>query len=304
MFMRVASLYDATAFAWGFCRARRHGILMKREWVTNCVVKSSDFLVVFVFLFTSYRGLEMSLKVTDVLNRYRGEGDVSVWLKQAQLAKSLLKLKDLAVVIPLFLDGPAFAVYDQLSDYDKADATKIEAALRTAFATDKFSAYDKFRNRKWKSGETVDVFLAEIKRLASLANIGGEENEEIVKLAFVMGLPSKVAAQLKATPKIDTLNLSSILQIARAFMTEITKSDSLFEVGAVARASRDKGCFTCGGPHYRKNCRKEKAKEVICFSCNKPGHIARYCNSTGNAQGVLPAPAVTPEASTAQSSHE
>ena len=211
----------------------------------------------------------MSLKVTDVLNRYRGEGDVSVWLKQAQLAKSLLKLKDLAVVIPLFLDGPAFAVYDQLSDEDKADATKIEAALRTAFATDKFSVYDEFRNRKWKSGETVDVFLAEIKRLASLDNIGGEENEEIVKLAFVMGLPSKVAAQLRATPKIDTLNLSSILQIARALMTEITKSDSLFEVGAVARASRDKGCFTCGGPHYRKNCPKEKAKEVICFSCNK-----------------------------------
>ena len=72
----------------------------------------------------------MSLKVTNVLNRYRGEGDVSVWLKQAQLAKSLLKLKDLAVVIPLFLDGPAFTVYDQLSDEDKADATKIRVSNR------------------------------------------------------------------------------------------------------------------------------------------------------------------------------
>ena len=119
-----------------------------------------------------------------------------------------------------------------------------------------------------------------------------------------MGLPSKVAAQLRATPKIDTLNLSAILQIARALMSEITKRDCLFEVGAVARASRDKGCFTCGGPHYRKNFPKEKAKEVICFSCNKPDHITRYCNSTGNAQEVLPAPTVTREASTAQSSHE
>ena len=165
MFMRVASLYDATAFAWVFCRASHHGMLVKREWVTNCVVKSSGFLVVFFFLFTSYRGLEMRLKVTDVLNRYRGEGDVSDWLRQAQLAKSLLKLKDLAVVIPLFFDGPAFAVYDQLSDEDKADATKIEAALRTAFATDKFSAYDEFRNRKWKSGETVDVFWTKLNDL-------------------------------------------------------------------------------------------------------------------------------------------
>ena len=56
-------------------------------------------------------------------------------------------------------------LYDQLSDEDKADATKIEAALRTAFATDKFSAYDEFRNRKWKSGETVDVFLAKLNDL-------------------------------------------------------------------------------------------------------------------------------------------
>ena len=50
MFMRVASLYDATAFAWGFCRASHHGILVKREWVTNCVVKSSGFFGRFRFL--------------------------------------------------------------------------------------------------------------------------------------------------------------------------------------------------------------------------------------------------------------
>ena len=36
-----------------FCRASHHVILVKREWVTNCVVKSSGFLVVFVFLFTA-----------------------------------------------------------------------------------------------------------------------------------------------------------------------------------------------------------------------------------------------------------
>ena len=49
MFMRVASLYDATAFAWVFCRASDHGILVKREWVTNCVVKSSGFFWSFSF---------------------------------------------------------------------------------------------------------------------------------------------------------------------------------------------------------------------------------------------------------------
>ena len=157
----------------------------------------------------------MSLKVTDVLNRFNGDGDVSIWLKQAHLAKSLLKLKDLAVVIPLFLDGPAFAVYDQLKEEEKRDADKIELALRTAFACDKFLAYDEFRNRQWKNGESVDVYLTDLKRLAHLANIDGE-NEEIIKLSFVMELPNKVSAQLRATPKNDTLDLTAILQISRA----------------------------------------------------------------------------------------
>ena len=243
----------------------------------------------------------MSLRVTDVLNKYSGDGDMTVWLKQAHLAKSLLKLKDLAVVIPLFLDGPAFAVYDQLSDAEKQDANKIEVALRTAFAADKFLAYDEFRNRLWRNGETVDVFLADLKRLAHLANIKFEDNnEEVIKLAFVMGLPSRVAAQLRATPKIEALDLNAVLQISRALMSEASRSES-FEVGAVAQTNESKlnsGCFVCGGPHYRRNC--PKVKDIICYACNKPGHVARNCKSAGNGKGVLCAPTMTPEGSTAQ----
>ena len=56
-----------------------------------------------------------------------------------------------------------------------------------------------------------------------------------------MGLPSPVAAQLRATPKIDTLELSFVLQIARALMLEIGKDDS-FKISeeAVARSGRVK----------------------------------------------------------------
>ena len=82
------------------------------------------------------------------------------------------------------------------------------------------------------------------------------ENEEIIKLPFVMGLPNKVSAQLRATPKIDTVDLTAILQISRALMTEIFKSN-LIEIGAVARSNTSATtlrCFNCGGPHYRKDC--------------------------------------------------
>ena len=243
--------------------------------------------------------------VTDVLNKYSSDSDVTVWLNQAHLAKSLLKLKDLAVVIPLFLDGPAFVVYDRLSDAEKQDANKIEVALRTAFAADKSLAYNEFRNRVWRNGETVDVFLADLKLLAHLANIKFKDNnEEIIKLAFVMGLPSRFAAQLRATSKIETLDLNAVLQISQALMSEASKGES-FEVGAVAQTCESKpnyGCFVSEGPHYCRNC--PKVKDNICYACNKPGHVARNCKSAGNGKRVLCALTITPQGSTVQSFQE
>ena len=202
----------------------------------------------------------------------------------------------------------AFAVYDQLKEEEKRDADKIELALRTAFACDKFLAYNEFQNRQWKNDESVDVYLADLKRLAHLANIDGE-NGKIIKLSFVMGLPNKVSAQLRATPKIDTLDFTAILQISRALMTEIFESD-LIEVGAVARSDTNATtlrCFNCGNPHYRKDC--IKAKEIICYACGKRGHIARLCaarnySSAGNENGALRAPAMGPIIAKAQSSQE
>lgn len=241
----------------------------------------------------------MSMKVTDVLSRFGGCGDVTVWLKQAHLAKELLKLEDLAVVIPLFLDGPAFAVYEQLGTEDKKDAGKIEAALVTAFATDMFLAYDEFRTRMWKPGESVDVFLAELKRLANLANINTDgEDHRLIKLAFVMGLPETISAQLRATPNIGTLQLEAILQIARALMSNV-RADESPHVGAVGLSSSkplfrktDLRCYICDGPHYKRNC--PKVKSGLCFVCNKSGHIARNCNFVGNDKGALPAPTLSP----------
>ena len=241
----------------------------------------------------------MSLKVTDVLSRYGGCNDVSVWLKQAHLAKELLKLEDLAVVIPLFLDGPAFAVYEQLRNEDKKDAGKIEAALVTAFATDMFLAYDDFRARMWKPGESVDMFLADLKRLAGLANIntnGGDQR--LIKLAFVMGLLETISAQLRATPNIDNMLLEAILQVARALMSNVKSKEST-HVGAVGFSSSKPlfkkalvRCFICDGPHYKRNC--PKIRTGLCFYCNKPGHTARNCNFTGNDEGALPAPTLSP----------
>ena len=74
-------------------------------------------------------------------------------------------------MVPLRLtDGP-FAVYQQLAETDKETFKRIKEALLKAFAVDAFVAYEQFVTRKLMHGETVDVYLAELRRLSIL--IGG-----------------------------------------------------------------------------------------------------------------------------------
>jgi len=61
--------------------------------------------------------------------------------------------------------------YQQLPLAEKKDFSKIKQTLRTAFAADSFLAYERFIVRKLQPGETVDVFLAELRKLA--ASLGG-----------------------------------------------------------------------------------------------------------------------------------
>ena len=89
-------------------------------------------------------------------------------------------------------------------------------------------------------------------------------------------------------------------------MTEIFKSN-LIKVGTVARSNTSATtlrCFNCGGLHYRKDC--IKAKEIICYTCGKHGHIAQLCAAqnysyAGNKNGALCLPAMAPSIAKAQS---
>ena len=92
--------------------------------------------------------------------------NVVEWLEKAELVCKLRGVAHLESVLPLRLTGGAFAVYQQLPDAHKQDIGKITKAFRTAFAVDSFTAYEQFVGRRLQHGETVDVFLAELRRLA------------------------------------------------------------------------------------------------------------------------------------------
>jgi hypothetical protein len=228
-------------------------------------------------------------RLHDIIRPFDGDGamDISVWLRKVKMVATLKNITELHKFLPLYLDGSAFAVFDQLSETDKESADIIEKTLLSAFAQDQFGAYDSFRQRSWVPGEVVDVFLADLRRLARLA---GVENDSLVRCAFICGLPSDVSAQLRATARISSATLVEVAQQARILMGDRPHGAMAAVSNAQPRFDRRKmACYECGGSHLAKFC-KQKKQPVTCWNCNEEGHISRSC--PGNELGGSRAPVV------------
>ena len=107
-----------------------------------------------------------------------------------------MAIKDIASFIPLYLEGDTLELYLERSEDDQLDAGKIEGRLEEAFAQGSFEAYGKLNGLRW-TGEQVDVYANEIRRLAELIRWKGEELELAVKLAFITGSSGRISMELK-----------------------------------------------------------------------------------------------------------
>ncbi|KAF0291551.1 Lysozyme C [Amphibalanus amphitrite] len=148
--------------------------------------------------------------------RLQGNGFLACWLARAEM---LCQLRGVAAetVIPLRLAGGAFHVWSQLPAASRCSLTAVRDALQAAFALDEYAAYEAFAARRLMPGESADVFLADLRRLAAL--FGGVP-ERALACAFVAGLPDSVRQMIRAGCRADGLDLSSVLARARAVLTD------------------------------------------------------------------------------------
>ena len=213
-------------------------------------------------LFRRNSGIMATCRLTDVIQRFNGSGDVAVWMRQVKLASELLNVEDAAKIIPLFLEGDAFAIYEDLSEADKKDKTKIEEALVRAFGLDPFRAYEQFSRRTLQSGECVDAYLMDLKRLAGLAKI---KSDALIRVAFTVGLPKRVSTLLRAYSNVNEMTLEAIASTARSLVEDLKEEDPVSQVGAVGsqRGRFQRRCYVCGGPHLQRFCPKKQGNEKV-----------------------------------------
>ena len=169
-------------------------------------------------------------------------------------------MEDVASAVPLCLTGGTFAVYLQLPEKDRKMFSEVKQVLVAVFAVNPFLAYEQFTARKLHSGESPDVFLAELRCLASLF---GKMTDKGLSCAFVAGLPKSVWQLLRAGSRMESLDLDQSLVRARA----VIQDDSSLTMGDVCLGARETTSrwqqAVVGNQRY--------------YECNGPNHFAQDC---------------------------
>ncbi|XP_067943225.1 uncharacterized protein [Watersipora subatra] len=90
----------------------------------------------------------MAVKLSDLIKSYEDNnisGEFGTWISKLELVAKLQKVEDLKIFVLLFLNGSAFALYEQLSEDAKGDYVKLKKELLTAFSINIYSAYSQLR---------------------------------------------------------------------------------------------------------------------------------------------------------------
>ena len=251
------------------------------------------------------------MKLKDCVRPFDGKDDVVEWLDRYEKMVELVEEKKPAIAISAFLHGPAYAAYTGMEKSRQKDMSEVKRCLMDTFALGKIDAYMAFKSRVLQPGETVDVFLSSLRQLAKLGNI---EHEELVRSAFVTGLPQEVICQIRATTGFKSASLSEVLLMAKEIISQrspkldcnLTRTSDEGQWCGVA-IQGDGGHSATGGrvnpsdrrqrPTFLRRKDRDPNKDS-CFRCGEIGHYARGCrrpskdtSSQGNAKVDPSAPA-------------
>jgi hypothetical protein len=237
----------------------------------------------------------VNVKCADIIQQFCGTSDFGEWIRKVELVAKLQKIKELETFVPLFLSGGAFAVYENLADDVKDDYVKLKNALLRAFSSNQLCAFEEFTARRLQLNETVDVYVADLRRLVGLVN--SSVPEEWIKCKVISGLSDGMKSQVVAACSLEKMTLAEVVERVRVLVNaSVSNTISALSIGEPRNKGRSGGwerdgigksilCYQCGGSgHMSRDC-PSRRRSGSCYDCGANGHIARECPRPGASGG-------------------
>jgi hypothetical protein len=206
-------------------------------------------------------------RLHDGIEPYDGNGDVASWLRQLEEVAASQGVDKLEQHIPCLLTKGAYAVYSGMPADDKQNWGEIKKALLAAFSPDCFEAFGQLISRRLGEDESVDVYVQDVARLASLVS------GELLKCAVVQGLPEEARKQLRSACELTEMSLQSIVARARV----VIKNDA-----STRSSTSTEACFVANAAK-----KQQPQRSVICFRCGMPGHKSNFCVSSESSSSTV-----------------
>lgn len=213
--------------------------------------------------------------------------------------------------LPTLLEGEALAAWMELTEEEKRDFGVVKEKLIRKLAPLEFVSLEQFQKRAIFPGESIGMYLYELKRLLrqAMPELAEDASQQLLIHQFLAGLPAPVSRQLRAVG--NTTNLEQIVERAKVLMV-VDSSEKIAAVQSensevsslkaqiqelteqVAVLTTQKStkkqlqCFHCKqAGHIQRYC-PNRVRERRCYVCGRLGHIAANCWHSGNEKGMPP----------------
>lgn len=212
----------------------------------------------------------------------------------SKYTKKQLTERKMIGVLMTALGREGVEIFDTLFDNPDDDSLKFDEVIE---AFDDFCNPKKntvfersiYFNLRQKPSQSVDTFIIELKRQASLCEFAEDERENLIRDILVIGIrDAKLREELLRDPKLDLFAATQACKARERSQAEASQMDAIHNPDRLAVASLNRRstpnvtpqqpkCDACG--YHHGTVRPCPAAKGTCHKCRQTGHFSKMCRS-------------------------